>query len=511
MSQIRIGWASRDISTTKPINILGQFHMRISKGILDPLTTTALVMDSGDDQVIFLSADAPVFRAGLQDMIREKVAKINPDIPVMKIVAGATHTHTAASHMRDDRPFGYGIENSSVSEKGFDYGMEVASSDEYREFMASSCADAIVEAWEKRAPAGYAYGYGYAVAAHSRRVCYFDDLSKRPGAVKNSLGGVNGKAAMYGNTNDDNVSHYEAGADHFVNLLYTYDAEGKLTGAIVNVPCPSQNSEGEYYLSADYWHDVRVAIREKHGDIFILPQCAAAGDLSPRILHYKKAQDRRFRLKYGDIDTKASAKNEICARKDIAERIAAAFDEVLAWASKDIHTEEKITHVVETVELSKRLISDEEYAYAKAEYEKEAAKPFVTEGTPEEMLYKNSTQQSMRNRFVQIIDRYELQKTEEKLPMEMHVVGIGDIAFASNRFELYMDYQHRIQARSPFEQTFIIQLAAQPGMTGGSYLCTERGFEGRGYSASMYCNQASPEGGQELVEETVRILKEIHQ
>ena len=122
MSQIRIGWASRDISTTKPINILGQFHMRISKGILDPLTTTALVMDSGDDQVIFLSADAPVFRAGLQDMIREKLAKINPDIPVMKIVAGATHTHTAASHMRDDRPFGYGIENSSVSEKGCDYG-----------------------------------------------------------------------------------------------------------------------------------------------------------------------------------------------------------------------------------------------------------------------------------------------------------------------------------------------------------------------------------------------------
>ena len=117
---------------------------------------------------------------------------------------------------------------------------------------------------------------------------------------------------------------------------------------------------------------------------------------------------------------------------------------------------------------------------------------------------------SLRDRHKQIIDRYEEQKTQPKLPMELHVIGIGEIAFASNRFELYMDFQHRIQARSPFEQTFIVQLAGQPGNTGGSYLCTERGYEGRGYSASMYCNLVSPQGGQELVEETVKVLKEIY-
>jgi len=69
---------------------------------------------------------------------------------------------------------------------------------------------------------------------------------------------------------------------------------------------------------------------------------------------------------------------------------------------------------------------------------------------------------------------------------------------------------HRIQARSPFEQTFVVQLAGQPGNEGGSYLCTERGAWGRGYSASMFCNLVSPQGGQELVEETVKILKAIH-
>ena len=65
---------------------------------------------------------------------------------------------------------------------------------------------------------------------------------------------------------------------------------------------------------------------------------------------------------------------------------------------------------------------------------------------PQAALRSNSILKASRNRFAEIIKRYELQKTQPELPMELHVIQIGDIAFASNRFELYMDYQHRIQA-----------------------------------------------------------------
>jgi len=494
MSQIKIGWASRDVSTTAPINIPGQFHMRISKGILDPVTANALVIDNGEDQAIFLSCDLVVIRSGLLDLVREKTAALNPEIPVMKILMNATHTHEGPSHYVD-------------KVHPFDYGMEVASSDDYREFLAASCAEAINEAWAGRAAGSYAYGYGYAVVAHSRRVCYFDDVSKRPGAVINSTHGVNGTSVMYGNTNDDNFSHYEAGADHFVNLLYTFDAEGKLTGAIVNVPCPSQNSEHEWYLSADYWHNVREAIRAKHGNIYILAQCAAAGDLSPRILHYKQAQARRFQLKYEDCEANSPAvnKTELYARKDIAERIAAAFDEVLSWAKKDIRTEAKVSHNVSTVQLDKYRITEDDLEYAKDGLATSKAQDFVVTDDPLNDLYHNTRIISNRNRFLNVLKRYEDQKTETTLPMELHVLRIGDIAFASNRFELYMDFQHRIQARSPFEQTFIVQLAGP-----GSYLCTDRAFEARGYSAIVFSIQASPKGGQDLVEETVKQLKELY-
>lgn len=503
MSTIKIGWASRDVSTEKPVNIPGQFHMRISKGIMDPVTVSALVIDNGLDLVIFLSADLVVIRSGLLDEIRAKVAKSNRQIPVMKILMNATHTHTGPSHYAEQKDTNNNTSTPIINEVPHD-GVDIASSDEYRDFLSTKASEAICEAFEKRAQGGIAYGYGYAVASHSRRVVYLDDTSLRPGAIANSTHGLSGHAAMYGNTNDDNFSHYEAGADHFVNLLYTFDPFGKLTGAIINVPCPSQNSEHEYRISADYWHDVRVAVRKKYGDIFILPQCAAGGDLSPRVLHYKKAQQRRFRLKYGDDKT------ELCARKDIAERIADAFAETLQWAAKDIKTALPVEHIVETVNLSRRFITDAEYQYAKEELNKLNNQSFSNDGTPKERLHKNSILVAGRNRYKRVIERYEQQKDEPKLPMELHVVRLGDIAFASNRFELYMDYQHRIQARSPFEQTFIIQLSGQPGKDGGTYLATERGVWGRGYSASMFCNLVSPGGGQELVEETVKLLKTLY-
>ena len=506
MNQLLIGWASRDVSTDKPVNIPGQFHMRISEGILDPVTVTALVIDNGKDLACFLSADLVVIRCGLLDEVRAKVTKLLPGFPVLKIIMNATHTHAAPSHYRDAGNAGKTAGGISTPAKNdLPVEMEIASGDEYRDFLSTQSAEAIAEAYSQRARGGVAWGYGYAVVGHSRRVTYSDDLSQRPGAVKNSTSSLSGHSAMYGKTNDPNFMGYEAGADHFINLLYTFDSRNRLTGAIVNVPCPSQCSEGIYQLSASYWHETREAIRKQHRGIHIIAQAAAAGDLSPRILHYRDAQERRFRLKYGRERQFA----EEFERRDIAERISAAFEEVLAWARKDIRKALPIHHAVETVMLSKRLITKEEYEADKAMLADLQARPFKTDGTPKENLTHNSILVAGRNRCQRIIDRYEKLDAEPKLPMELHALRIGDIAFATNRFELYMDYMHRIQARSPFEQTFVIQLCGVPGQDGGTYLATERGEWGRGYSASKYCNIVCAKGGQELVEESLRLLNQV--
>ena len=40
--KLKIGWSCKDFSTTEPTCIHGQFHIRLSKGITDPVTVTAL-------------------------------------------------------------------------------------------------------------------------------------------------------------------------------------------------------------------------------------------------------------------------------------------------------------------------------------------------------------------------------------------------------------------------------------------------------------------------------------
>ena len=47
-----VGWAQADITPEKPVLVAGQFAARLSEEILDPLQTTALALQSGDEQAV---------------------------------------------------------------------------------------------------------------------------------------------------------------------------------------------------------------------------------------------------------------------------------------------------------------------------------------------------------------------------------------------------------------------------------------------------------------------------
>ncbi len=482
---LAIGWGRADISVKDPVGIPGQMHLRISEGVRDPITVNALVLDSGDDCVIFLSMDLVGLSLHLVRQIRHVVHTMAPEIPVKKILMNATHTHEGGD-INGDAPEDFPCDVPHISRR------------EYCDFVIGQCALAVVGAWRNRAPGGVAWGYGYAVVGHQRRPIYTED--KGGGTVGFA---ENGHAVMYGNTNDPTFSHYEAGADPFIHFLFTFGGDGNLTGALINVPCPSQNSESISMLSADFWHEVRTALRAEHGDIGILPQCGGAGDLAPRILHNKEAQARRFRLKYGDLAP------DMAERRDIAGRIAASFDEVLAWAQKDIRMSVQLRHRVLTADLPRRRISREQYEQEKINLERLKLEPWSAEGTALERLMHDSRLVNFRDRCASIIRRYETQDADPSLPMELHAVGLDGIAWVSNIFELYSDYMHRIQARSPFAQTLIVQLAGSEAGENGGYLPTERAEAGKGYGAIPYSGLIGHEGGAVLVEKSLEALTQV--
>jgi len=307
---------------------------------------------------------------------------------------------------------------------------------------------------------------------------------------------------MYGKTDDPNFSHVEGYEDHSINLMTTYDKDKNLTGMIVNIACPSQVSEGEFTVSADFWHEIREELRKRFGNnIYILAQCSSAGDQSPHILINRKAEERMWNL---------SGRNQ---RKEIAVRVASGIEEILPFIEKEINYNPVFSHICQKVSLTRYKISEEELDFCLKEAEKhykeyERLKKEIEENPEkkkENRCYVGITFNYRRSQwFLGVKDRYEIQKINPKVEIEIHVLRIGDIVFATNPFELYLDYGMRIKARSKAIQTFIVQLAGS-----GTYLPVERSVKGGSYGAIAPSCIVGPEGGKELVEKTLKIIDEL--
>lgn len=473
---LHIGWASRNITPDRRVVLGAQHKMRVSEGVDGPVMATALALSTGTaarDAVVFVSCDLGGFRHKWYDendflpLIRAAVRDRCTDIDADRVVLNATHTHTAP--------------NALIGRFGADTPAGVMTAEQYMVFLQERIADAVAEAWDQRKPAGVSWGLGTAVVGHNRRATYSESATgRRGGAV------VNGFTRMYGNTDDPSFSHIEGYEDHYVDLLYTWDSRGDLTGVVVNLACPSQETEMGMQVSADFWHEIRTAIRRRHGEhIQILGQCAAAGDQSPHRLWYKAAEERMLQLR------------GLTMREEIGRRVADAVDSVLPLARKDIRTRLPLKHRVGDIHLPRRMVTDQEAAEVRedlARLEAEAAN-----GVNNYRLLRPCRR---------VLERYESQKESPCIPMELHVVRLGDVAFATNRFELFLDFGIRIKARSPAVQTFVVQLTANDGWT-GSYLPSERAVANLGYGSSVYNNEIGPQGGQVIVEETVQALHEL--
>ncbi|MDE0504856.1 MAG: hypothetical protein OXI86_12315, partial [Candidatus Poribacteria bacterium] len=182
----------------------------------------------------------------------------------------------------------------------------------------------------------------------------------------------------------------------------------------------------------------------------------------------------------------------------IARRIMTALEEAQALASRP-EREVEFRHIVRRPHLPRLRVTREEY-------ELEKRIPTMSE---EEL----KRQPWGFNRIwpfgsvSDLVSRFENQDENRTHHVECHVIRLGDAVFATNPFELFMDYGTRIRARSKALQTFLVQLADGSGK--GGYLPTQRAREGGHYSAMIKSTWVGPEGGQVLVEETVASINEL--
>ena len=465
---LSVGTARSDITPPKSVPLWGQFNLRLSQGVETPLTANVVALESTEneqslEQTVFVSVDLIMMTPELLDAIKAKVASRDASIPPEKIVVSGTHTHTAPT-------FTLNVPKLPVSDEIMDY-------PEVIDFMAERIADAVVAAWKNRKPGKMAFGLDFAVVGFSRRATYAD-----------------GRSVMYGNSNQPDFRGYEAMEDHDIGTLFFLDENDKLLSIIVNVACPSQEVESRVRINADFWHPVRETLAKRFGnDVVVLGWCGVAGDSSPHVQYRKAAFDRMRVLR------------NLNEMQEIARKIERAVTDTWEVVRTTASTDVPLIHRVETVQLPLRKITEQEYADAKAECEKiDAALRANPNKAPAEVDWM------ARGWHGGVVKRYEMLQNDSNAcyPAVINVVRLGDTAIFTNPFELFTDYGIQMKARSPAVQTFAIQLTG-PTLDIGGYLPTEKAVRGGSYSAIIQSTPVGPEGGQVLVEETLKLAHEL--
>ncbi|WP_415407800.1 PKD domain-containing protein [Sulfurovum sp. CS9] len=264
---IKIGWAEIDITPTEsllPVDLRGQMYARVTSTINDPLTATALAIESdAGEQWILVSIDTidlgpggarewwPMDHEGMLVPLRNSLQGTLSGFDLNKLTLVATHTHTAPylnETIRHYHPTHEPVKNNP-----------------YYDFAKWKLELVIQQAWNNRTYGGLSFEKGEAAVGFCRIVKYTD-----------------GHHEMYGDTSRPDFAGMLTPFDHTLELMYTFNPSGGLTGIMINIVSPSQRVGGAEYLSADFWYDVKQKLRQTYGnDIYILPYGGAAGEMSP--------------------------------------------------------------------------------------------------------------------------------------------------------------------------------------------------------------------------------------
>ena len=473
---LNIGWAEADVTPplTKRVPLDGQYYQRLAD-TKDPIHTrlkfVAAAVQRGGDYFLMGTIDNECVWGPWQDRVRERVHELVPEIAPEHIFINCIHTHCAPAIRHSGTPKAVEMEKKQP---------DVWGPNEYADFALARAADAFVRAWKGRKPGGVRRALGHARIGHCRLALYAD-----------------GSAQMYGDTTRPDFVRILESEDDGVEMLFTVDANGKYTGVFANVACPAQVMEATYQVSSDIAGEAREKLKKVYGDDFhMLYLIGAAGCQSPRDLV------RGYRDGFHGWNA------ESCAI--LSDRLVKCITEAQPRA---VEAAPVLKHEKMSVTVPRRKVTAEQVAAAEKALA-EARKTKSDKATWDEFLavvHKNEAtggpgpyddkEMDFINREINkaIVQRGKDQIERPDLTFEMHVCRIGDVAFATCPFELYLAYGQSIKARSRAKQTFVVE---QCGGTYG-YVPTPAAEEARGYGGGVNNGEIGHEGAFKLCDVAV--------
>ena len=479
-AEIEIGWAERDVTPElggKKVPLAGLYYIREATNVHSRLKFTCCVMRKGGEHVLMGSVDCVT---GWDPFTRKLAARVHeriPEVDVRSVFVGCPHDHSAPLL----RPcYTAAADEWAKEHPGF------LTPNEYADFVLERATEAFVEAWSNARPGSVARAFGSTRLGHCRISLY-----------------RGGTSEMYGDTRRDDFIGMLEGEDNGVELLFTCDASGRKTGVFINAACPSQVMEQTYEISSDFSGATREKLAREYGaDFHTIYHLGAAGDQSPRDLVRPHEGGAANGWNAETVDV-------------LSDRLVAC---VKAAAADAKPCPSVLSHRVRKMRLPIRRVSEAEVAAARSElaqleakwpgtsawddylrevhqYERTGARlPFDSKLHPYAVMDVDRA----------VIARAATQDREPLLEVESHVVRIGDVAFVTNPFELYLAFGQVVKSRSAAKQTFLIGKCGSSG-----YVPTAKSEKVGGYSGGVNVGKLGHEGGYRFCDEVVDEISKL--
>ncbi len=448
----------------KKISLLGQMHERITEEIHDGIFVTAMLIESDKARTLWIAADAlgMTARASYECYLAAK--SIIPDLEEKEFVTSATHIHTGVSFEA------YNPLTATETESE-----DVVQSAECRKLLADAVKKAVFKAKESLEESRMEIAVSRIQTGVCRRMEYRD-----------------GSAVMYGSTARDDFLKAESRDGGPMQLIYIYGEKDNLKGVVANLPCTAQCDEQAYYVTADYWGVVREDVHKSLGqDVIVLPLCRGAGDLTPH--HYID----RFPPK-ADKNISGGRKSALKMGKRIAREIVYCKEETVKEYSGNVHHAQAMKEIT----LPAHTVTKEEYEWAK-DFEEKYNSDETYKGDGSVFCTGN-------RRFNHLNSHYKIHKYEnsnnKEIKTRIYATLVGDIAFITSPFELFIEYADRIRMALPEWVVYDVELCYERL----GYLPTERANKGGSYSTFTFNGDCPPEAGEILVRESIELIKSIN-
>ncbi|MCB1091671.1 MAG: neutral/alkaline non-lysosomal ceramidase N-terminal domain-containing protein, partial [Verrucomicrobiae bacterium] len=429
------------------------FNPQLASTAHDPLMVRALVISNGSTTAAIAVVDSCMVAREELDIAKEAVAKATA-IPTNCQLISATHTHSA--------PFS-NASNGTPEENA------------YQKQLIEGIGQAIIEAHGRLQPAKIGWG-GYDVPDEVFNRRWF----LKPGTMPaNPFGETNELAKMNPGALSKDLIYPAGPTDPEVSILSIRDAKsGKPITLLANYSLHYVGSIPGNQMSADYFGEFsRLMSNRFFGgnvpDSFVaLLSNGTSGDINN--ISFSKARPPREPFEQIQI---VAAK--VADASWHADRAATFSDDLpLAMVEREVTLKMRVP-TPEQIARSKEILA------ITGEGEKKLPK-----------LAKNYAERILA-----------LAEQGETMPIKLQALRIGDLVIGSVPFETFAEIGLDLKQRSPFADTFIIELANGAG----GYLPTPRQHEFGGYETWLSTNKVQKDSSVIITEQLLEMFAELKQ